>query len=99
MLGYVYCNGGKIAGLNTQFPAPEPEHEGGDHFPVQLRETKLSRQLQIAVCASLALKQIKKVQRKTTGGKSRSSHVRKTTVTETFHAPEGFSGSQAMIHT
>lgn len=75
MLGYVYCNGGKTAALNTQFPAPEPEQEGDDHFPVQLRETKLSRQLQMAVCPSLAPKQIKKIQRKTTGGKSRSSHV------------------------
>lgn len=74
MLGYVYCNGGKIAALNTQFPAPEPKQED-DHFPVQLRETKLSRQLQMAVCPSLAPKQIKKIQRKTTGGKSRSSHV------------------------
>lgn len=74
MLGYVYCNGGKIAALNTQFPAPEPELEGDDHLPLQLREIKLSRQLQMPVGPSLALKQIKKIERKTTGGKS-SSHV------------------------
>lgn len=75
MLGYVYCNDGKIAALNTQCPAPEPEQEGDDHLPLQLREIKLSKQLQMAVCPSLALKQIKKIERKTTGGKSRSSHV------------------------
>lgn len=80
MLGSVYCNGGKTAALNSQCPAPgdlqEPEREEDDCFPLSARGDN-AQQAVADSCGSITCPEANKdkVQRKTAGGKSRSSHV------------------------